>query len=153
MDLGKIIKTAKDLSENETVKNITKNLATNKNVKKAISNTTKKLDNVAKTIKKTTGIDVKDIIKTAATSTVVIEALTKLGLKKEEKVESSAVQKLVGSLKNTISKAVGQKVDNDLFGSVVSKLLGTATVKKEVENVAGKGVASFIKNAVSAYIG
>ena len=101
---------------------------------------------------KSMGIDLTQVLSMVMKNQDVIAVLGKLGLKKKEDPASSAVQKLVGSLKTAINKASGAKVSDDAFGSLVSKLMGNATVKNTVEDIAGTGVATFIKKAVSEYI-
>lgn len=101
---------------------------------------------------KSAGIDINTIISFVLKNQDVISALGKLGLKKGEDPASSSVQKLVGSLKTNINKAIGTKVDDDTFGSIVNKLMGNAMIKERVEDIAGDSVTSFIKKAVSEYI-
>ena len=101
---------------------------------------------------KSAGIDMNTIISFVLKNQDVVSALGKLGLKKGEDPTSSAVQKLVGSLKTNINKAVGTKIDDDTFGSIVNKLMGNAMIKERVEDIAGDSVTSFIKKAVSEYI-
>ena len=157
MGLSDLLKKAKDLSEDETVKSVIKKVASSKNVqdtvkkaKKAVgkAKVAEKISKVAKSV----GIDLKDVIAIAMKNQSVVNALGKLGLKKEEDPASTAVQKLVGSLKTAVNKATGKKVDDDLFSSIVNKLTGNATIKSKLEDMAGKGVASFIKKAVAEYI-
>ena len=148
MDFSKLISKAKDLAGNEKVKSAVKKVASNKKVKDAVTKATKSASKVAKTL----GVDLTTIVTFAMKNKSVIDALSKLGLKSESDPASSAVQKLVSSLKNTISKAAGTKIEDNTFSSVVTKLLSNSTVKSKVEDAAGKGVSSFIKKAVAEYI-
>lgn len=148
MDFSKLISKAKDLAGNENVKSAVKKVASNKKVKDAVTKATKSASKVAKTL----GVDLTTIVTFAMKNKSVIDALSKLGLKSESDPASSAVQKLVSSLKNTISKAAGTKIEDKTFSSIVTKLLSNSTVKSKVEDAAGKGVSSFIKKAVAEYI-
>lgn len=98
------------------------------------------------------GIDLTQVLSLVMKNQDVIEILGKLGLKKKDDPASAAVQKLVGSLKTTINKASGIKIDDDTFGSLVNKLMGNDKIKGKVEDIAGSGVATFIKKAVKEYI-
>lgn len=82
----------------------------------------------------------------------VMDALIKLGLKKDTNPASTAVQKLVSSLKTSLNKVTGMKLEDKSFGSAITKLLSAGKVKEKLEGVAGKGVPTFIKKAVSEYI-
>ena len=157
MGLSDLFKKAKELADDETVKSVVKKVANNKKVKETISKAKKTVDK-AKVGSKITklakdmGIDLKDVLALAMKNQDLIEILGKLGLKKKEDPASSEVHKLVGNLKTALNKVTGHKVDNDTFGSIISKLMGNATVKSKVEKLAGSGVATFIKKAVSEYI-
>lgn len=155
MGLSDFLKKAKDLAGDETVNAVVKKIASNKKVKETISKAKKKVSTANKTVSKfakSLGIDLTQVLSIAMKNQDVINVLGKLGLKKKEDPASSAVQKLVGSLKTAINKATGQKVNDDAFGSIITKLMGNATVKSKVEDIAGSGVATFIKKAVSEYI-
>ena len=148
MDFSKLFSTAKDLSENEMVKNIASKAMNNKKVKKTVESAKKKIVKAAKSA----GIDVNSILKLVTKNKDVVSALVKLGVKKDEDPAAATVQRLVSSLKSTISKASGTKVDDDTFSSIVTKLVGVDKVKTNLEEVAGRGVVGFIKKAVKEYI-
>ena len=136
--------TVKKAVKSDAVKKAVKKVATNKNVK----NATKKVTSVAKAV----GIDMSSIVSFAMKNKTVLDALTKLGLKKESDPTSGVVQKLVSSLNSAINKTSGIKLEDKTFSSVVSKLLGNTQIKDKLEDAAGKGVTSFIKKAVAEYI-
>ena len=148
MNLSKLFSKAKELAGNDKVKSAVKKVASNKKVKDTVTKATKSASKVAKNL----GIDMTTLVTFAMKNKGVIDALAKIGLKSESDPASSTVQKLVSSLKNTISKAAGTKIEDKTFGSVVSKLLSNSTVKSKVEDAAGKGVSSFIKKAVAEFI-
>ena len=129
-------------ANNKTVKN------TVSKAKKAASDASKKVSKVAKAV----GIDTNTIATQVLKNKAVVDVLVKLGLKKESAPESSAVQKLVASLKSNISKATGVKLDDKSFSGAVSKILANTKIKEKLEDVAGRGVPTFIKKAVEAYI-
>ena len=58
---------------------------------------------------------------------------------------------MVGNLKTAINKASGVKVDDDSFSTIINKLLGNTTVKNKVEDIAGGGVTTFIKEAIKEF--
>ena len=142
--------TAKKKSTSTKKKSTVKSKKTTTKAKKSSSGV-----NITDTIlsmAKSAGINMNTIISFALKNQDVISALGKLGQKKGEDPASSSVQKLVGSLKTNISKAVGVKVDDDTFGSIVNKFMGNAMIKDRVEDIAGDSVTTFIKKAVSEYI-
>ena len=151
----KVKDTVKKVANNETVKKAVKKVANNKTVKKTVAKAkkaagaaSKKVSKVAKAV----GIDTNAIVAQALKNKAVVDVLVKLGLKKESAPESSAVQKLVSSLKSNISKATGIKLEDKSFSSAVSKVLANAKIKEKLEDVAGRGIPTFIKKAVDAYI-
>ena len=157
MGLSDLLKKAQELAGDETVKSVVKKVASNKKVQETISKAKKTVDKAKvgdkiTKLAKNVGIDLKDVLALAMKNQDVINVLGKLGLKKKEDPASAAVQKLVGNLKTAVNKVTGKKVDDDTFGSIVSKLMGNATVKSKVEDIAGSGVATFIKKAVSEFI-
>lgn len=149
MDNENVKAVAKKIASSEGAKKAVKKLANNKTLKKVGSKAQKTIKSAAKTL----GIDMTTIISLASKNKTIVEALAKIGLKKEtSEPEAAGVQKLVGSLKSAVSKAVSVKVENDTFGNIVNKLLKVDTVKSKVEKLAGDGVTSFIKKAVAEYI-
>lgn len=157
MDFSKLVNKVKDLAKNEKTKEIVKKVANSDAAKKvakkitgskSVKNATKNVTKIAKSVK----IDLASLISLATKNTAVITALGKLGLKKDADPASSQVQKLVSTLKSAVVKATGTKVDDDKFGSMVNKLMGNVTIKKKVEAIAGSGVSTFIKKAVSEFI-
>ena len=149
MDNENVKAVAKKIASSESAKKAVKKLANNKTLKKVGSKAQKAIKSAAKTL----GIDMTTIISLASKNKTIVEALAKIGLKKEtSEPEAAGVQKLVGSLKSAVSKAVGVKVEDDTFGNIVNKLLKVDTVKSRVEKLAGEGVSSFIKKAVAEYI-
>ena len=157
MDFSKLFSKAKELASDSTTRETVKKIANSDAVKKVVKKVTnnKNLKNAQKTVTKAAkavGIDVGALALTAMKNKAVIDVLIKLGLKKDSDPASGAVQKLVGSLKNTISKAAGVKLEDKSFGSTVTKILGVDKVKEKLENAVGKGVPAFIKKAVSEYI-
>lgn len=157
MDFSKLINKAKELASDSTARETVKKIANSDAVKKAVKKVAnnKNIKNAQKTVAKAVkavGIDTNTILNYALKNKAVMDGLIKLGLKKESAPASSAVQKLVGSLKNTINKATGVKLEDKSFGSAVTKILGTDIVKEKLEDAVGKGVPAFIKKAVSEYI-
>ena len=144
MDISKLVSDVSKLAGNDTVKAAAKKIATDKNARELAKKAVK--------VAKAAGIDMSTIISFAAKNTDVINALGKLGAKSGSDPASDAVQKLVSSLKTKVVKASGTKIDDDAFGTIINKLMGNATVKKQVEKAAGTGVSSFIKKAVAEYI-
>ena len=134
----------KKIANSDAVKKATKKVANNKTVKSATKTVTK----AAKSL----GIDAKAIMSYAQNNKAVLDVLTKIGLKKDSDPTSSAVQKLVGSLKSAVNKAVGIKLEDKSFGSAVTKILSNTNIKSKLESAAGKGVPAFIKKAVAEYI-
>lgn len=157
MDFSKLINKAKELASDSTARETVKKIANSDAVKKAVKKVTnnKNIKNVQKTVTKAAkavGIDVSALAMSAMKNKAVIDVLVKLGLKKDSDPTSSAVQKMVASLKNSLSKATGAKLEDKSFGSVVNKMLGVDKIKEKLEDAAGKGVPAFIKKAVSEYI-
>ena len=157
MDFSKLINKAKELASDSATKETVKKIANSDAVKKAVKKVTsnKNLKNAQKTVTKAAkavGIDVGALALTAMKNKDVVDVLVKLGLKKDSDPASGAVQKLVGSLKNSLYKVSGVKLDDKSFGTAVTKILGTSNVKEKLEDAVGKGVPSFIKKAVSEYI-
>lgn len=159
MELSNLFNKVKEFASNEDVKNVAKaagkKLASNKKVQKAVSKVKKEAANVSKKVAKvakSTGLDLTQLVSLATNNTDVVNALAKLGLKKGDDPGASSVQKLVGTLKSKVSSAIGVKVEDKTFSSLVSKLLSNATVKSQVEKISGTGVATFIKKAVAEYI-
>lgn len=147
--------TVKKVANNENVKKVVKKVANNKAVKKTVSKAKKAASDASKKVSKVAkavGIDTNAIVAQVLKNKAIVDILVKLGLKKESAPESSAVQKLVASLKSNISKATGIKLEDKSFSSAVSKVLANAKIKEKLEDVAGRGVPSFIKKAVEAYI-
>ena len=144
-------KTVQKVAENENVKKAVKKAANSKKVKDAVSKAKKTSETISKAAK-AVGIDLNSIISLAQKNKAVVEALTKLGLKKESDPASSTVQKLVASLKSNISKAAGVKLEDKTFSSLTTKLLANSNIKQKLENAAGRGVSTFIKKAVEEYI-
>lgn len=157
MDLSNLFSKAKELASNEHAKAAVKKIANSETVKKAV-NKVKNNKNIKKATQtvtkaaKAVGLDTNTILSYALKNKAVMDVLIKLGLKKESDPASSSVMKLIGSLKNTINKATGVKLEDKTFGSIVNKILGTDKVKEKLEDAAGKGVPAFIKKAVSEYI-
>ena len=157
MGLSDLFSKVKELSEDETVKSAVKKVSGNKKVQEMVSKAKKtvgkaKVANKISKVAKSMGIDLASVLSFAMKNQDVINVLGKLGLKKKEDPTSSAVQKLVGSLKTAINKSSGVKVDDNSFGTIINKLLGNAVVKSKVEETAGSGVVTFIKKAVKEYI-
>lgn len=149
MDNENVKEVAKKIASSDSAKKVVKKIANNKILKSAGKTAQKTIKNVAKSA----GLDITKIISLATKNKDIIDVLGKIGLKKETSdPASTAVQKLVGSLKSTVSKAIGVKVEDDMFGNIVNKLLKTDTVKSRVEKIAGSGVSAFIKKAVAEYI-
>lgn len=147
--------TVKKVANNENVKKVVKKVANNKTVKKTVSKAKKAASDASKKVSKVAkavGIDTNAIVTQVLKNKTVVDILVKLGLKKESAPESSAVQKLVASLKSNISKATGIKLEDKTFSGVVSKALANVRIKEKLEDVAGRGVPTFIKKAVEAYI-
>ena len=157
MDFSKLFSKAKELASDSTTRETVKKIANSDAVKKAVKKVTnnKNLKNAQKTVTKAAkavGIDVGALALTAMKNKAVVDVLVKLGLKKDSDPASSAVQKLVGSLKNSLNKVSGVKLEDKSFSTAVTKILGVDKVKDKLEDVAGKGVPAFIKKAVSEYI-
>ena len=157
MDFSKLFNKAKELASDNTTRETVKKIANSDAVKKAVKKVAnnKNIKNAQKAVTKAAkavGIDVGALALTAMKNKAVVDVLVKLGLKKDSDPASGAVQKLVGSLKNTISKAAGVKLEDKSFGSAVTKILSADKVKEKLENAVGKGVPAFIKKAVSEYI-
>ena len=157
MDFSKLINKAKELANDSTTIETVKKIANSNAVKKAVRKVTnnKSIKKAQKTLTKAAkavGIDTNTILTYALKNKAVMDVLIKLGLKKENDPASSAVQKLVGSLKSAINKASGMKIEDKIFGSAVNKILGADKVKEKLEDAVGKGVPSFIKKAVAEYI-
>ena len=148
--------TVKKVANSDAVKKAVKKVKNNKTVKSTVAKAKKAATSASKTaskLAKAVGIDMTTLISLASKNKAIVEALAKIGLKKEtSEPEAAGVQKLVGSLKTAVSKAVGVKVEDDTFGNIVNKLLSVDTVKSKVEKLAGNGVSSFIKKAVAEYI-
>ena len=115
----------KKIANSDAVKKATKKVANNKTVKSATKTVTK----AAKSL----GIDAKAIMSYAQNNKAVLDVLTKIGLKKDSDPTSSAVQKLVGSLKSAVNKAVGIKLEDKSFGSAVTKILSNTNIKSKLE--------------------
>ena len=149
-------KTTKSTNKKATIKKVTKKISGSskktKGSKTAIKFDGKVVTSVLSNLSKLSSLDLNSVLNSILNNSSIITALGKIGLKKEKDPGSSPVQKLVGSLKASIDKVTGVKIDDDLFSSVVTKLLGNKNVKNQVEDVAGTGVAAFIKKAVSKYI-
>lgn len=157
MDFSKLFSKAKELASDSTTRETVKKIANSDAVKKAVKKVTnnKNLKNAQKTVTKAAkavGIDVGALALTAMKNKAVVDVLVKLGLKKDSDPASGAVQKLVGSLKNSLNKVSGVKLEDKSFSTAVTKILGVDKVKDKLEDVAGKGVPAFIKKAVSEYI-
>ena len=157
MDFSKLFNKAKELATDSTTRETVKKIANSDAVKKAVKKVAnnKNIKNAQKAVTKAAkavGIDVGALALTAMKNKAVVDVLVKLGLKKDSDPASGSVQKLVGSLKNTINKAAGVKLEDKSFGSTVTKILGADKVKEKLENAVGKGVPAFIKKAVSEYI-
>ena len=151
----KVKDTVKKVVNNENVKKVVKKVANNKTVKKTVSKAKKAASDASKKVSKVAkavGVDTNAIVAQVLKNKAIVDILVKLGLKKESAPESSAVQKLVASLKSNISKVTGIKLEDKSFSSAVSKVLANAKIKEKLEDVAGRGVPSFIKKAVEAYI-
>ncbi|MBR3288388.1 MAG: hypothetical protein IKI71_01320 [Lachnospiraceae bacterium] len=157
MDFSKLFSKAKELASDSTTRETVKKIANSDAVKKAVKKVSnnKNLKNAQKTVTKAAkavGIDVGALALTAMKNKAVVDVLVKLGLKKDSDPASGAVQKLVGSLKNSLNKVSGVKLEDKSFSTAVTKILGVDKVKDKLEDVAGKGVPAFIKKAVSEYI-
>lgn len=157
MDFSKLINKAKELASDSTARETVKKIANSDAVKKAVKKVTnnKNIKNVQKTVTKAAkavGLDISALAMSAMKNKAVVEGLVKLGLKKDSDPTSGAVQKLVASLKNSLSKASGVKLEDKSFSTAVTKILGVEKIKDKLEDVAGKGVPAFIKKAVSEYI-
>lgn len=157
MNFSNLFSKAKKLASNENAKAVIKKITSSDTAKKVVKKAanSKKVKEATEKISKLTkavGIDANTVISYALKNKSVMDVLIKLGLKKESDPASSAVQKLVGSLKSSINKASGAKLENKIFGSAVTKLLGVDKIKTQLEKTAGKGVSTFIKKAVSEYI-
>ena len=155
MDFSSLLSKVKELAGSEQAKDTVKKVANNKNVKKTISKVKKVANDASKKVSKTAkavGIDMNTIIAQVLKNKAVVDILVKLGLKKESDPNSNAVQKLVASLKNAMNKATGVKLEDKSFSSAVSKVLTNAMIKEKLEDAAGRGVPTFIKKAVEAYI-
>lgn len=137
-------KSPKKKNVKEAVKKIAKNETVRKTAKKAVKK-------VVKT-GKTACVDVAKILTPLMKNKDVANALANIAAKKKNDPASTTVQKLVSSLKNVISKNVGAKIDNETFSKVVNKLMSNATVKSKVEKLAGAGVSTFVKKAVSEFV-
>ena len=128
MDFSKLINKAKEIANDSTARETVKKMANSDAVKKAVKKVAdnKNIKNVQKTVTKAAkavGIDANTILTYALKNKAVMDVLIKLGLKKESDPASSAVQKLVGSLKSTINKATGVKLEDNtvLLEGVVSR--------------------------------
>lgn len=168
MDFSSLFSKVKDLAGSEDVKNTVKKVAnsdavkkavkkvsSNKKVKATVSKAKKAATSASKTVSKAAkavGIDMNTILAYAQKNKAVVDVLVKLGLKKESDPASTTVQRLVGSLKNSISSAVGIKLEDKSFSSAVTKLLANTKIKEKLETVVGKGVPAFIKKAVAEYV-
>lgn len=157
MKLSNLLSKAKELASNVDAKEAVKKIANSDAVKKAAkkvanNKTVKKATKTVTKAAKSVGIDMKTIMSYAQNNKAVLDVLTKIGLKKDSDPTSSAVQKLVGSLKSAVSKAAGFKLEDKSFGSAVTKILSNTNIKSKLEDAAGKGVPAFIKKAVAEYI-
>lgn len=157
MGLSDLFSKVSKLADDENVKSAIKKVSSSKKVQDAVSKAKKTINKakIAKNISKvakSVGIDLTSVLAFAMKNQDVIAVLGKLGLKKKEDPASSAVQRLVGSLKSAINKASGVKVDDNSFTAIANKLLGNTTVKNKVEGIAGSGVTTFIKKAIKEYV-
>lgn len=137
MDLGKLVNKAGDLLKTEAGKKVAETA-----VKAATSKATGSKG----------GFDIASLVSLASDNSDVIGMLGKLGaLKKTVEPEDTAAQKVVKSLKSLVTKNIG-KVDNSVFATLVTKLLSSDSVKKQIEELSGKGTLAFIKKAIAAFV-
>lgn len=162
MEMSDLLSKFKNSAEFENINKIADKISSTeegrKIIEKVVNNkelnaTATKIQKTIKSTAKSLGIDVDKIISLATKNKDIIDLLAKIGLKKENlEPDASSVQKIVGNLKTAMSKAVGVKIDDKTFSNVANKLLKNDTVKSKVEKIAGSGVSTYIKKAISEYV-